>query len=173
MFSRRRSHRLVLLAASACLVLVSGAAAANPGEFSAASTPTHVKPSTAAGYTITLTSSATSEKEADRAKIGIPPGFGVDGATLQATTTAAGACVASAWVADGTLVADGKINLKRPDANPNQTNNRLCPGGTLTVAFSATSSAADGSYSWATELFRGVDPFLLTGSQPSIQVDGT
>ena len=173
MFNRRRAHRLVLLAASACLVLVAGAAAANPGEFGATSTPTHVQPSTSAGYTITLTSSATSEKEADRAKIGIPPGFSVDGATLQATTTAAGACVASTWVADGTLVADGKINLKRPDGNPNQTNNRLCPGGALTVAFSATSSATDGPYTWATELLRGVDPFMLTGSQPSIQVDGT
>ena len=91
------SHRpyLVLLAIGVCLVLVSGAAAVNPGEFSAASTPAHVKPSTSASYTVTLTSSVTSEKEADSAKIGIPPGFTVDADTVTATTSTTGGCTAT------------------------------------------------------------------------------
>jgi hypothetical protein len=167
----RRQLPLVVL--GACLLLASGAAAAEGDAFTATSTPSHVKPSTSTVYTVTLTNSGTSTKEADRAKIGIPAGFAVDGTTVKATTSAAGSCVASAWVADGALIAQGKINLKRPDGNPNQTNGRLCQGATLTVAFSARSSPTDGSYTWVTELLRGAEAFTLTGSQPSVRVDGT
>ena len=170
MFDR---HRLLLLFAATCLLLASGAAAAEGDAFTATSTPSHIKPSTLTAYTVTLTNSGTSTKEADRAKIAIPAGFAVDGTTFQATTSTAGSCVASGWVADGALIADGKINLKRPDGNPNQTNNRLCQGATLTVAFSATSSPTDGSYTWVTELLRGDGAFILAGSQPNVRVDGT
>ena len=170
MFNRRRLPFVLL---GACLLLASGAAAAEGDAFTAASTPLHVKPSASTVYAVMLTNSGTSTKEADRAKIGIPAGFAVDGTTVQATTSAAGSCVASAWVADGALIAEGKINLKRPDGNPNQTNSRLCQGATLTVAFSATSSPTDGSYTWVTQLLRGVEVFILTGSQPSVRVDGT
>ena len=170
MFDRRR---LLLPVAASCLLLASGAAAAEGDAFTATSAPSHTKPSTSTVYTVTLTNSGTSTKAADRAKIGLPIGFAVNETTLQATTSAAGTCVPSAWVADGALIADGKINLKRPDGNPNQTNNRLCQGATLTVAFSATSSLTDGSYVWVTELLRGEEAFILTGSQPSVHVDGT
>ena len=170
MFDR---HRLLLLVTATCLLLASGAAAAEVDAFTATSTPSHIKPSTLTAYTVTLTNSGTSTKEADRAKMAIPANFAVDATTVQATTSAAGSCVASAWVADGALIADGKINVKRPDGNPNQTNNRLCQGGTLTLAFSATSSPTDGSYTWVTELLRGAEAFILTGSQPSVRVDGT
>jgi hypothetical protein len=166
-------RRLPFVVLGACLLLASGAAAAEGDAFTATATPSHVKPSTSTVYTVTLTNSGTSTKAADRAKIGIPVGFAVNETTLQATTSAAGSCVASAWVPDGALIADGKINVKRPDGNPNQTNNRLCQGATLTVAFSATSSPTDGSYTWVTELLRGEEAFLLTGPQPSVRVDGT
>jgi hypothetical protein len=50
--------------------------------------------------------------------------------------------------------------------------NELCPGGVLTVSFSAQAPAADGLYTWTTELRRD-DAFALTGSQPTVHVDGT
>ena len=87
MFDR---HRLLLLFAATCLLLASGAAAAEGDAFTATSTPSHIKPSTLTAYTVTLTNSGTSTKEADRAKIAIPAGFAVDGTTFQATTSAAG-----------------------------------------------------------------------------------
>jgi hypothetical protein len=160
-----------LVVAGGCLLLASGAAAAEPNEFSATSAPSHVQPQTSVTYTITMTNSAASEKEADRAKIGIPPDFVVDEGTVQATTNAVGACVVSSWGADGTLIADGKINLQRPEWNPE--GHRLCQGASLTVVFSATSPAAEGSYTWATELLRDATGFALTGTQPTVQVDGT
>jgi large repetitive protein len=160
-----------LVVAGGCLLLASGAAAAEPNEFSATSAPSHVQPQTSVTYTITMTNSAASEKEADRAKIGIPPDFVVDEGTVQATTNAVGACVVSSWGADGTLIADGKINLQRPEGNPE--GHRLCQGASLTVVFSATSPAAEGSYTWATELLRDATGFALTGTQPTVQVDGT
>jgi hypothetical protein len=160
-----------LVVAGGCLLLASGAAAAEPNEFSATSAPSHVQPQTSVTYTITMTNSAASEKEADRAKIGIPPDFVVDEGTVQATTNAVGACVVSSWGADGTLIADGKINLKRPDGNPE--GHRLCQGASLTVVFSATSPATEATYTWATELLLDATGFALTGTQPTVQVDGT
>jgi hypothetical protein len=167
MFNRRG---IALVVAGGCLLLASGAAAAEPNEFSATSAPTHVQPQTPVTYTIRLTNSAASEKEADRAKIGIPPDFVVDPGTVQATTNAVGACVVSSWGADGTLIADGKINLKGPDKNPE---GRLCQGASLTVVFSATSPATDATYTWVTELFRDKTPYFITSPQPTVQVDGT
>ena len=80
---------------------------------------------------------------------------------MQATAGAAGVCQASTWVADGELLADGKINLKRPELSPSD---ELCPGATLTVVFTATSGGAEGPAVWTSELLRGVVPFALAGS---------
>ena len=169
-----RRH-LALLLTGACLLFTSGAAAAIPGSFTATVAPSAVKPQTSASYTVTLTSSSrpTSEREADRAKIGIPAGFTVDAASVQATTSAAETCVVATWVADGELISNGKINLERAGG----AGERLCPGGTLTVVFSATSPAAEGSYEWKPELLRGEDTtaeiFEFVGPVPTVRVDGT
>ncbi len=128
-----------------------------------------MKPATSASYTVALTNDPASPEAADRAKIGIPPGFAVDAPSVLATTNAAGACQATTWVADGELIADAKINLKRPEISPSD---ELCPGATLTVAFTAT-SGGEGTAVWASELLRGAVPFVLAGSQPTVQVDGT
>jgi hypothetical protein len=166
MFSRRN---LLTVTAVLALLAVPSAAGEPFDGYAAFGSPTHVSPATQTTFTITLTNKPTSPKEADKAKIGIPPNFVVDGGSVQASANAAGTCLASAWVADGTLIADGKINLK---AGSGPTS-RLCPGATLTVKFSATSSPAEGTYIWATELFRGSDALILNGPQPSVQVDGT
>jgi len=163
------SNRRILLAISTALalalVLVSGASGEPIVGYTAAGSPSHVKPLTLTSFTIALNNATLSPKGADEAKIGIPLGFVVDPASVRASAGAAGACVASTWVA---LVADGKINLKRSGG----AESRLCPGATLTVVFSATSAAADGTYIWATELLRGDEAFFLSGSQPTVQVDG-
>jgi len=134
-------------------------------------TPTAVKPATLASYTITLTNSPTSAREADRAKIAIPPGFSAP-TSVQATASAAGGCVAATWGEDGILISDGKINLKWPGGN-----DRLCPGGTLTVTFSTVSPAAEGTYTWVPELLRGegdlVEVFTPPSELPNVRVDGT
>src|SRR5215218_762162 len=153
------------------LIAVSSAAGEVIDGYTAAGTPAHMKPSTSKPFTIALTNKASSPKPADRAKIGIPAGFVVAPGTVQASASAAGTCVASTWVADGTLIADGKINLKRPGGGGGASS--LCAGGTLTVMFSATSPAEEGTYGWATALLRDTDTFLLTGPQPGVRVDGT
>jgi large repetitive protein len=167
MFSRRN---LLTVTAVLALLAVPSAAGEPFDGYTASGSPTHVKPATQSTFTITLTNKLTSPKEADKAKIGIPPNFVVDGGSVQASANAAGTCLASAWVADGTLISDGKINLKPAGSGPTS---RLCPGATLTVKFSATSSPAEGTYIWATELFRTSDALILSGPQPSVQVDGT
>ena len=164
-----RCHVLAL-AAVACLLLASGAAAAVGDAFTAGSTPSAVKPATSASYTITLTSDPASPSRADRAKIGIPPGFTVDPATIKATSEAtANGCVAAIWEPDGQLIANATINLKRP-AN---TTTGVCPGASLRVSFTATSATAESTYTWATQLLIGTEAFTLNGSQPTILVDGT
>jgi large repetitive protein len=158
------------IGAALALFLVTGASAVDISGYVAAGAPSDVKPSTQSSYTITLTNGTLSPAAADRAKIGIPTDFVVSAPSVQASVSAAGDCVSSTWIADGTLIANGKINLKRPGGS---TNNRLCPGGTLTVVFSATSSAAEGTFIWATELLRGDEVFVLSGAQPTVKVDGT
>ncbi len=168
MFSRRR---LTLIAAAvACLLPAAGASADPLNTFSAIAAPSHVKPSSSMSFTVMLTNDPASPDSAHRATVAIPSGFSVAAPSVQATTTAAGSCGVFTWVADGELIADQKINLKRPGAD----NTALCPGATLTVAFTATSGAAEGTYPWTSVLFRGAnDVFTLTGSQPSVIVDGT
>ena len=116
MLNRRRL--LTIIAATTCLLVVSAASADPINTYTGVATPSHVKPSTSASYSVSLTNDTLSPEGADRAKIAIPPGFVVDAPSVQATTRAAGACQSSAWVADGDLIADAKINLKRPGTSP-------------------------------------------------------
>jgi hypothetical protein len=119
---------------------------------------------------IVLTNDPLSPDPAHRATIGIPAGFSVDSNSLQATTTAAGSCAASTWEPDGQLIVDQVIHLKRPGADATA----LCPGGTLTVAFLATSSTVEGAYAWTSGLLHDTNgAFTLAGLQPSVIVDGT
>lgn len=165
MFNRRQ---IALLAAGACLLLVSGAAAAEGDAFTVTGTPSHVKPTTSAAYTITLTNDPSSPSRGQRAKIAIPPGFSVDPLTVQAISQALGGCDASTWEADGVLLADSKINLKRPGNN----DTGLCPGANLTISFDATSANSQGTYEWTTQLLADAE-FALNGAQPTVTVDGT
>jgi hypothetical protein len=162
---------IIALTSLAAFAAVAGASGEPVNAYTATGTPQFVKPSTARTYTVSLTNDAQSPQEADRAKIGIPAGFVVAGASVQASASAASSCVASTWVADGMLIANGKINLKRPGGGGGS--GRLCPGATLTVVFSATSSAVEGNYVWTTELLRDTTAYLLNGSQPTVVVDGT
>jgi hypothetical protein len=166
----RHRRRLLFVIGAACLVLVSGAAAAEPNAFTAAATPSYVQPQRAASYTISLTNSPSSENRAQRAKIGIPPGFSVNPPVTATTTGVEDKCDPSAWEADGLLIADSKINLKRPGGN----STALCQGATLAVSFNAVSPAAEATYTWETELFFETNEFALIGpSEPTVVVDGT
>ncbi|HEU6444794.1 MAG TPA: hypothetical protein VFL61_07055 [Gaiellaceae bacterium] len=167
MFNRRH---IPLAVAATCVLVLAASAAAAPNTFTAALTPAFVKPATAATYTLTLVNGPTSA-EAGRAKVGIPAGF-TDVSSVTANATAAGSCQASAWEADGTLIADGKINLKRPSGGGNR---NLCPDATLTVTFSAVSAGSPGTYPWTPELYGSSDtdePFTFSGN-PAVTVDGT
>jgi hypothetical protein len=165
MFSRRLPLAVVTVA---CLIVASGASADPLDTFTAAAAPSHVKPSASQSHTVTLTSDQGSPNRAQRAVIGIPAGFTVDSSTVEATTTGVtGSCDPSAWEP---VIADQQIRLQRPGADTNA----LCPGATLTVAFSAEAAAAEGAYSWTSELLNeSTGAFTLSGSQPSVVVDGT
>jgi hypothetical protein len=159
---RRRLVAAVVMAAA--LVVVSGASGVLINGYTATGAPAHVKPLTVAQYTVTMTNTS-ADQSAERASIGIPPGF-IVAPVVQATAT----CGSPTWTVELPVPSlDGKINVRRQGGGAGN----LCPGGTLTVVFSATSPAAEGSYEWATGLFRGGDTFVLSGSQPSVQVDGT
>jgi large repetitive protein len=152
------------VATAVALVLVSGASGELINGYTATGAPTHVKPLTLTQYTIAMTNTS-ADKDADRASIGIPAGF-VVAPTVQATPT----CGSPTWTVELPVPSlDGKINLRRQGGGGN-----LCPGGTLSIVFSATSPATEGNYVWATELGKGDgDQFVLNGNQPSVQVDGT
>ena len=151
------------------LLSAAGASGALGDSYTATSAPTDVKPSTATIFTIQLKNDAASPNRADRARIGIATGFVVDAPSVTALTSAAGTCVVSTWGADGALIADGRINLRRPAGGPP---NELCPGAVLTVTFTATAPASDSVGAWTTELLR-TDAFALVGNQPGVKVDGT
>ncbi|HEV2711613.1 MAG TPA: hypothetical protein VGU26_00835, partial [Gaiellaceae bacterium] len=159
-------YRLAIAVATVgALVVVSGASADLINGYTATGAPAHIKPLTTAQYTVVLTNTSP-DKTADHAAIGIPAGFTVAPDGVEATAT----CGSSTWdVEQPVPSADGKITVRRQ----NGSENNLCPGGTLTIVFSATSPADEGSYVWATELVRGADTFVLNGNQPSVQVDGT
>ncbi|HET8862830.1 MAG TPA: Ig-like domain-containing protein, partial [Solirubrobacterales bacterium] len=165
-----RRHLTLIAAAAACLFVATAASADPINAFSATAAPSAVKPSSSTSFTVKLTNDPASPDRAQRAKIGIPSGFSVAAASVQATTTAVGSCGVSTWVADGELIAAQKMNLKRPGTDATA----LCPGATLTVTFTATSGAAEGTNAWTSELLRSAnDAFTLIGNQPAVVVDGT
>jgi hypothetical protein len=165
MLNRRRLPFVLL---GACLLLASGAAAAEGDAFTATSAPSHVKPSTPASYVVALTNSPSSPSRARRATIAVPAGFSVDAASIQATSQAVGGCDGSPWALDGTVTS--VINLRRPGSN----DTGLCPGATLRVSFTATSASDEATYTWTSHLFVGdTEEFALNGSQPTVVVDGT
>lgn len=162
MLSRRS---LIIVTALLALVLVPGAHGEEINGYTATGSPSHVKPSTLSSYTIVLTNTSL-DSSADAASIGIPAGFVVL-PTVQATASCGDS---PTWTVDGPVPSvDGKIKVRRSGGSANN----LCPGGTLTIVFSATSPLDEGTYVWATELLRGEDTFVLNGPQPSVTVDGT
>jgi hypothetical protein len=158
------------VAAGACLLLASGAAAAPEDTFTATSAPSHVRPSQPAATFIVKLTNTSPSLQADRATIPIPNGFEVDENSVEAPATQAGSCLASEWDPD---VNDDRIRLDRPSDN-----RRLCPGATLTVVFEAATPATEGVFSWNPAL-RGEDDeeedinFTLSGPAPTVVVDGT
>jgi large repetitive protein len=161
-------RQLAFVVLGACLLLASGASAAEGDAFTATSSPVHVKPSAPASYTITLTNSAASPSRAQRATIAIPPGFTAEGTSIQATTQALGGCNGSAWEVHGAVTSE--INLRRPGNN----DTGLCPGAALAISFTATSAADEAAYTWTSHLLVGdTEEFALNGSQPVVVVDGT
>ncbi len=162
-----RRWRVVIPLAALALALPLIAQADPSDTYTAQGSPAAVQPSTSKPYVITLTNSSGSTDRARSARIDIPTGFAVD-APLTATTTASGTCVSASWTA--TLAADNShIDLTSPSGGANE----LCPGGVLTVGFQATASAAQGTYTWQTELHRGATAFALNGPQPTVVVDGS
>jgi hypothetical protein len=160
MFNRRR---LPFYVACAFLLLASGAAAAT-SSFTVSATPSHVKPSSSTTFTVTLTNSLSSDpKGADRATISVE-GFALDGPLPTASVTG---CGSPLWDAE---VADNTITLSRRSGPPSE--NNLCPGGILTVVFTASSPTTEGSYTWPTAMFHGEEAFT-GGPPPIVIVDGT
>jgi large repetitive protein len=154
------------LLATLALIGAAGASGAPVNAYTASSEPTVVKPATSRVYTVRLRNDGSSPDRAQRARVGIPVGFSVSAAS--ATTSATGTCAASTWVADGTLIANGAINVKKPTGNTTE----LCPDGTLTVSITA-SAPEEGLWTWSTALLRDTTAFSLQGSQPTVRVDGT
>ena len=154
--------RLTFLSTAACLLLASGAAAA-PSSFTVAATPSHVKPSSSTTYTVTLTNSLSSDPQgADRATISVDE-FQVVGPPPTASVTG---CGNPPWDAE---VVGNTITLSRRTGPPSE--NNLCPGGILTVVFTASSPATEGSYTWPTAMFLGDEAFT-GGPDPTVIVDG-
>ncbi|MGH3082027.1 MAG: hypothetical protein ACRDNH_12985 [Gaiellaceae bacterium] len=162
----RCGRSFIIVIALLALVLVPGAHGEEINGYTATGSPSHVKPLTLSSYTIVLTNTSL-DRSADAASIGIPAGFVVL-PTVQATAS----CGTPTWTVEAPVPSvDGKIKVRRGAGG---SANNLCPGGTLTIGFSATSSAVEGTYVWATELLRGEeDTFVLNGPQPSVTVDGT
>jgi hypothetical protein len=159
MFSRRR---LIILTALLALVLVPGAHAEQINGYTATGSPSHVKPLTLSSYAIVLTNTSL-DRSAEAASVGIPAGFVVL-PTVQATAS----CGSPTWPVE--VAGPSEIKVSRGSGGSAK---NLCPGGTLTIVFSATSPLDEGTYVWATELLRGEDTFVLNGGQPSVIVDGT
>jgi hypothetical protein len=162
-----RHPTVLAITAVAALVAVTGASADEIVGYTATGSPTHVQPSVQTPFTIALKNTSLN-RSADRASVRIPAEFIVNAASVEATAT----CGAREWDVESPVPsADGKIIVERGSGG---SSNNLCPGGTLTVVFSATSADAEGTYTWATELLRGdEDEFVRQGAQPTVKVDGT
>ncbi len=164
----RRSALLLILVALGGLSVASASGDPSSNTFTAAIAPTSVTSSSLVAYAFQLTNRPSSDS-ARQAKIAIPFGFDVESLSIKATTSAAGSCSSSTWIADGALLADGKINLKWPG----ESSSELCSGGVLMVTFRATSPTAEGPYAWTPELFRDSAAFTLKGALPTVTVDAT
>jgi hypothetical protein len=164
-----RGARLLAVAALGCLLAASGAGAAPGDTYTAASTPSHVKPGASTSYTVSLkNTNPPGSTRAQRARIAAPPGFSITGAPPQHPTEAVGGCNGSPWTIESAVPTE--IIVRRPGNN----DTGLCPGATLTVLFSATSAATESTYTWTTQLFAGVaDEFDPPAAQPTVVVDGT
>jgi hypothetical protein len=149
------------------LLLAAAAGAASSDSYSASVSPAAVQPSATGSYAITLHNEGNSPDSADRGDIAIPSGFSVNALTLVASVSGGG-CPGAIWSAAIDPIDSSKIDLSSPNAGA-----VLCDGGTLTVAFKATSASDEGIYTWTTELFAGTTAFALTVAQPETTVDGT
>ncbi len=163
-----RRWRVVTLLAGLALALPLIAQADPADTYTAGATPSVVQPSSSRVYVVRITNSGDSLDSARDARIGIPTGFAVNPATLTATTTASGACESASWTAT-LAAASSRIDVGSPPSAANA----LCPGGVLTVGFEASASAAEGAYTWETQLVRGDTSFTIIGPQPTVVVDGS
>ena len=144
-------------------LVASGAA---PNAYTAAGSPAAVAPSSAANYTIALANDGSSPQSARWARISFPTGFSAP-SQLNARTSGAGSCNAADWDVEWT--SSRRLYATWPGGDARE----LCPGGVLRITFRTTAPAADGLYTWATQLRRGSTVFTLNGSQPTVRVDGT
>ena len=161
MRSRNYAGALVAIALVTPLVARGAPDASGSDQYSAAITPTAVQPSQSALYEIDLKSHPRAPDSANEAEIDIPDGFSIDTSPIAITS-----CSATAWDATVDTAASRIVATSAPGAE-------LCPGGTLSVSFSATGPAGEGVYLWTTRLTGASGPFTLAGSQPTTTVDGT
>ena len=161
MRSRNYAGALVAVALVTPLVARGAPDASGSDQYSAAITPTAVQPSQSALYEIDLKSHPRAPDSANEAEIDIPDGFSIDTSPIAITS-----CSATAWDATVDTAASRIVATSAPGAE-------LCPGGTLSVSFSATGPAGEGVYLWTTRLTGASGPFTLAGSQPTTTVDGT
>ena len=161
MRSRNYAGALVAIALVTPLVARGAPDASGSDQYSAAITPTAVQPSQSALYEIDLKSHPRAPDSANEAEIDIPDGFSIDTSPIAITS-----CSATVWDATVDTAASRIVATSAPGAE-------LCPGGTLSVSFSATGPAGEGVYLWTTRLTGASGPFTLAGSQPTTTVDGT
>jgi large repetitive protein len=144
---------------------------ADANSYTAAATPGSTPWNASRTYTVSLTNTSSPANPASKAKVYVPIGFTVDtGQPITATPSGNAVCgkANGAWLPDGTLLSDGRLNFKSAG---NSTD--LCSGATLNVTFTATSPVSgSGPYTWVTELTTG-QGFLLTGTQPTVTIDNT
>jgi hypothetical protein len=136
--------------------------------FHASISPAAVQPLSSHSYALHISNAASSNHSANNAHVTIPAGFTVDPASLSAATTAAGTCSAATWTVS--------LDLLTPTINavaPSDSGSELCPGGQLTISFTAAAPALESDYEWTTTLFQDGNEFSLQGQQPDVTVDGT
>jgi hypothetical protein len=164
----RRATLILLAGPLLVLALLTSAARAAPGDrFNATIDPSVVQPLVSDAYAVRISNLGSSTNNANDAQVAVPSGFVVDPLSLSATTTASGGCSAATWAVTLDLPTS-TIEAVAPDAA-----GELCPGGRLTVTFTAISPALEGEYTWTTALFGTGSPFALQGPQPTVTVDGT
>lgn len=151
------------------LGLTSPSAQADPSDrFLASISPAAVQPLSGDSYALQISNLASSDHSANNAHVTIPAGFTVSPTSLSAATTAAGTCSAAAWG-----VSLDPLTSTINAVAPSDSGSELCPGGQLTISFTAAAPALEGDYDWTTTLFRDGDEFSLQGQQPEVTVDGT